>query len=231
MFKRNKTEKAPKQNKNIAATVTLQQEYSRQFDELFADIERTTDDAYRVLKLQQLMRDIDNADNHIRILRENIVNNRTATRTLMGGGAGYVAAAAAIAIPGAIVFPPLLPFIGLAGAVGFATGSFPRIGRVKKKSERLVSQNADLSDFQGLIAAKRVQTAVMLDDTIKNCDLEKLPLCPRFEDALMNCIPLREHFTKAATAAAKKTQEEKAAQQKQTPISKRLKISRLPPNA
>jgi len=229
MFKRNKTAKSPKQNKDLVETIELQQTYSKNFDDRFAEIGRLTDDADKVLNLQELVRYIDSADDHIRQWKKYIVDTRTNKKSVLAGLTGWAAGGAVAAVPILILAPPLAGLIGTGAVIGMVTGRISTKGRIKKKSEQLVAENADLNAFQDLLVAKRAQTVKMLDETVNNCDLEKLPLCPRFQDAIMSCVPLGERFAKAAANAARKAQEEKVVQEEQQkPVSKKLRITRPP---
>jgi hypothetical protein len=229
MFEKRKEKRAVKKNKDVAALIDWQEQYLEQIDEKIATAGSVTDAAEKILQLRSLGNEIQSADYNGSRKQTGVVNKRANKKWNIAAGTGAPVAAAAAVVPvvafataTAPVFVPAVIVLGLASAV---FGIFPATlasGRFDKTARRkLLEQNPDLSYFGNILAAQKTRVQEMLDDTIKNCNLEEISLSPCFREAVDSTSSLRDRFTEAAVTAAQKAQEEKiAAQQTPAPVKK-----------
>jgi hypothetical protein len=229
MFEKRKAKRAEKKNGDVAELLELQKTSLKQIDEEFSTIEKITDPAERILRLQGFIRSVDDASRRASCKKYNIADKRANKKAWKVAGGGALAGVAALAVPVAIFCPPALPvallFTPHAALLSSMSGPLSKGRIMDTKRKRLLEQNPALKDFSGTVAERRELAAERLAETIQSCNLEEVSLCARFEEAFENTPSLRERFAKAAAAAAQKAQEEKVAAQQAPASAKKASLN------
>jgi len=235
MFKRNKKEKSPKEqketraqkkNRDVTELLDLQRAYIKGIDVKFAAAESITDAAEKILTLQALVKYIGDAASDSRRRQMKIIDRRVTRNFAKTAPAGLVATTAAIGVPLGFLFPPLLP-VAMFGVFGLLAPAFFERRIEESKTKQLLEKNPDIKDFAGLMTALGDRAGEVLHETVQNCNLEELPLSPRFKEALASNAPLRERFAEAAAVTARQTLEEKA-EAEQDVVAEPVKTPREP---
>jgi len=216
---------AKKRDQEVAELFALQEQYAKQIEDGFAAVEKVKDPAEKILKVQELIRAIQDADINAYSKQARIANRRASKKVNKVVGAGIVTATAAVAIPAAILAPPLLVLAAPAALLGMFPGAIMEGSAYKKKREQLLEQNPALKDFEKAMEDQEARAKKILTDVEKNCDLKEVSLSPRFKEAFDNNQPLRDRFAEAAAKAAKDELEEKPApEQEETPAPSKREI-------
>jgi hypothetical protein len=223
MFGRRKA--AKKREQEVAELFALQANYTKQIKDKFTALEEVKDPAEKIIKTQQLIGDIRDADSNAYNKQARIANRRANKKLNKVAGGGALTAAAAVAIPAAILAPPLALFAIPAAVLGLFPVIVMENSAYGKKKKQLLEQNPKLKDFEKAMETQEVRALKMLAEAIKTADLKEVSRSPNFKAAFDTNQTLRDRFAEAAAKAAKDELEEKPAlEQKETPAPQKREI-------
>jgi hypothetical protein len=200
MFEKYKNKKLSQKEELIAGLLTLQQEEAKAIDAKIAEAEGVTDAAEKILKLQKLQQDIRTADWKVDNEQSRIVKQKSSKSFIKGSSAGVTGGLAAVAAGAFLITPPIAVFTGL-GLLGFYAGA-PFEKKTKKSLNAFIAEQSGPETFSKRMSDKAEAVRAMLDETVANCDLDKVAQSPSFSKAFKSCEPLADRFGAAAAARA-----------------------------
>jgi hypothetical protein len=226
MLKKYKEAKTEKKNSDVVELIALTEKYFEQIEKKLAAAEDMTDAAEKILKLRDLKDEIQQTDRQADRKQEGLVKKRVGKKLNITGGTGATIGTAAVVVPLAIIFPPVvfpLVVLGIAGAVtGLSFSQIFTAGHFNKSTrEKLIEQNPLLTYFGNILAAQKARAQEVFNDTIKNCNLDEVSLSPHYKEAFDSTASLRDRFALAHTDTAKQALEAKAQQEAAQAIEKK----------
>jgi len=232
MFDKSREARAQKKNKDVVALIAKQEAALKHIEEKITDVESRKDAVEKILELhglkaaiQEALRQAANEQQSIEDKRINKKIHRTVGTGMTIGAVGTVVP---LIIAAPVITPIVIPFLAVAGLAGSSLGGLLpaafSINRFEKTTyKKLIKQNPILTYFENILAAQKMRVENVLDDTVKNGNLEKISAAPRFKEAFDSTVSLRDRYAEAATSAAKKALEEKAAlEQEPKPATKQI---------
>jgi hypothetical protein len=215
MFEKRKEKRTLKKNGDVAELIGWRETSLRKIDQQLTEGAATTDAAEKILKFQKLIRDIGRVGFADDKKQREILNRRNGKKAYKIAGATAATGVTAVGISAGILFPPALLFMIPAAASGMLTGAFSQL-MMSYDPQKLLEKNPHLKDFSAALAARENSAHEMLNEIVKNCNLEEISLSARRDEVLCSSPTLRKRFADAVTASAKQTLEEKAAQREAT---------------